>query len=338
MKNVCSIPLHKKRRWKKSFFLPFILFCFTQTFAQQKIIVAPDGSGNYTKVQDAFNAIPTGNKDTILIYVKKGIYKERLVLDTRKDFVKLVGENKENTILTFDNHAGLKLPNGDTINTWTSASFFIYADNFSAENITFQNNAGFTAGQSVAVFANGNRLAFYNCNFKGFQDVLFCSGTGSKQFYKDCYIEGTTDFIFGPATAVFENCLIHSKKNSHVTAASTPREIPFGFVFINCRLVADSIINKVSLGRPWQPFASVTYIHCYLGKHIIDEGWNNWRNPGNEKTVRYAEYKNYGPAADPSKRVKWITQLTDEQVKKFNPQNIFGDWKPNGMNANDFNF
>lgn len=324
---------------KKKLFCFFLLLPFLSTRAQiKKWTVAQDGSGKYKSVQSAFDAVPTGNKDTIIIYVKKGIYKERLVLDTRKDFVKLVGENKDNTILTFENHAGLKLPNGDTVNTWTSASFFIYADNFAAQNITFQNNAGFTAGQAVAVFANGDRLSFDNCNFKGFQDVLFCSGAGSKQFYTNCYIEGTTDFIFGPATAVFENCSIHSKKNSHVTAASTPREVPYGFVFINCKLTADSTINKVSLGRPWQPYASVTYIHCYIGNHIIEEGWNNWKNPANEQTARYSEYKNYGPGADPSKRVKWIKQLTDEEVTKFSFKDIFGDWKPNGTTRNLLKF
>lgn len=316
---------------KKINCLLLLLPCLFAHAQIKKWTVAQDGNGNFKNVQDAFDAIPTGNKDTIIIYVKKGIYKERLVLDTRKDFVKLVGENKENTILTFDNHAGLKIANGDTINTWTSASFFIYADNFLAQNITFQNDAGFTAGQAVAVFANGDRLAFENCHFKGFQDVLFCSGTGAKQFFINCYIEGTTDFIFGPATAVFKNCVIHSKKNSHVTAASTPREVPFGFLFINCRLTADSNINKVSLGRPWQPYASVTYIRCYMGKHVIEEGWNNWKNPANEQTARYSEYKNYGPGSDASKRVKWIKQLTVEEVRNFNLKNIFGDWKPNGL-------
>ncbi len=313
---------------KKSFiaFMLLLLSFFANAQTTKRWTVAQDGSGKFTSVQSAFDAVPSGNKDTIIIYVKKGIYKERLVLDTRKDFVKLIGENKENTILTFDNHAGLKLENGDTVNTWTSASFFIYADNFVAENITFQNDAGFSAGQAVAVFANGDRLVFNNCNFKGFQDVLFCSAAGSKQFYTNCYIEGTTDFIFGPATAVFENCWIHSKKNSHVTAASTPREVPYGFVFLNCRLTADSNINKVSLGRPWQPYASVTYIHCYLGKHIIDEGWNNWKNPANEQTARYAEYENYGPGSDASKRVKWIKQLSREELE--NMRDIFGGWPP----------
>src|SRR4030095_1701382 len=159
----------------------------------QKIIVAQDGSGQYKTVQAAFNAVPKGNSKPITIYVKKGIYKERLILDSGKNFVTLIGEDKSTTLLTYNNHARMRLPNGDTINTYTSASFFIYADDFSAQNISFENNAGFDSGQAVAVFAYGNRLKFHNCRITGFQDVLFCVGVGSKQFYENCYIEGTTD-------------------------------------------------------------------------------------------------------------------------------------------------
>ncbi len=314
---------------KKIFFVKFLLLCTHFSHAQQqRIVVAKDGSGQYTSIQSAFDAIPSGNTNPVTIFIKRGIYKERLVLDTRKDFIRLIGEDKMNTILTYDNHAGKKMSNGDTINTWSSASFFLYANDFYAENISFENNAGFTAGQAVAVFANGDRLSFSNCRFLGFQDVLFCSGAGSRQYYKDCYIEGSTDFIFGPATAVFQHCDIHSKKNSHVTAASTPREVPYGFVFLDCKLTADTALKKVSLGRPWQPYASVTYIRCEIGDHILPERWNNWRNPANEATVRYAEYKNTGPGAQPASRPGWITQLDDETVKNYTLKNIFGDWNP----------
>lgn len=295
---------------------------------RQKWVVAQDGSGQFKSVQKAFDAVPTGNKDTIIIHVKKGVYKERLVLDTRKDFVKLVGEDANETVLTFDNHAGKILANGDTVNTWTSASFFIYANNFSAEHITFQNDAGFTAGQAVAVYTFGDKLFFQNCRFIGFQDALFCSGSGARQYYKDCYIEGTTDFIFGAATAVFDGCTLYSKKKSHVTAASTPREVPFGLVFFNCRLLADSTLKGVSLGRPWQPFASVTYIHCYLGRHIAPQGWSDWGRPANQQTVRYGEYKNYGPGSDPGKRVGWIKQLNEKEISAYTLKNIFGKWQP----------
>ncbi|GHN02325.1 pectinesterase [Cytophagales bacterium WSM2-2] len=309
-----------------SIFLIFI--SFNAAVAQKKITVAQDGSGDYKTVQQAFDAIPSKNKKPVSIFIKKGIYKERLVLDTLKDYVTLIGEDKDQTVLTYNNHTGTILPNGDTVNTWTSASFFIYASHFRAENITYENNAGFTAGQAVAVRAIGDQLSFFNCRFVGFQDVLFCSGAGSRQYYKDCYIEGTTDFIFGAATVVFQNCHIHSKKKSHVTAASTPKEIKYGFVFFDCKLTGDSGLKDVSLGRPWRPYGSVTYIRCEMADHILAEGWNNWRNPENEKTARYAEYKSSGPGGDANARFKWIKQLNDEEVKTYTLKNIFNGWNP----------
>jgi pectinesterase len=311
------------------FLITILLSCGAiDCFSQQLITVAKDGSGDFVYVQSALDAIPSGNNKMVTIKIKKGIYKEVIVVDATKNFIRLIGEDKNNTILTYDNHAGTKLINGDTLNTWTCASTFIYGNDFHAENLTFENTAGFSAGQAVGLRIEGNRASLKNCRVIGNQDILFLSGSGVKQYFKDCYIEGTTDFIFGASTAVFENCWIHSKKNSHVTAASTNSIIPFGFVFLNCKLTADSNITKVSLGRPWSPTASVTYINCWMGNHIIPEGWNNWKNPSNEATVRYAEYKSSGPGGNAGARVKWAKQLTDEEVKQFTIKNILGEWDP----------
>ena len=199
--------------------------------AQVSITVAPDGSGHFKTVQAALNSVPEGNKKPVTIFVKPGVYKEVIIVDATKNFIRLKGTDAKNTIITYDNHAGTRMPNGDTLNTWTCATAFIYGNDFSAENITFDNNAGFTAGQAVALRVEGNRASFKKCRMTGNQDVLFLSGSGVKHYFRDCYIEGTTDFIFGAATAVFKDCHIHSKKNSHVTAASTNSIIPFGFVF-----------------------------------------------------------------------------------------------------------
>ena len=306
-----------------------IFFCFARhAHAQKTIKVTKDGSGDFSTVQQAFDAIPSGNSEHYIVYVKKGTYKEVVVLDARKSNVLLLGEDKDSTIITFDNHAGTKLPNGDTLNTWTCATFFVYGNDFHAENISFENNAGFTAGQAVALRVEGNRASFINCRMIGNQDVLFLSGSGVKQYYRNCYIEGTTDFIFGAATAVFRDCHMHSKKNSHVTAASTNSIIPFGFVFFDCKLTAAEGIDKVSLGRPWSPTASVTYIRCWMDKHIIPEGWNNWKNPANEATARYAEYKSMGPGGSPASRVNWMKQLSDEDLSRYTLENIFGNWNP----------
>ena len=307
----------------------FIVSCFVITVtAQQKIIVAADGSGNYQTVQSAFNSISEKNNKPVTVFIKKGIYKEKLFLDSTKKWVTVIGEDKMNTILTYDDHTGKLSPKGDTINTRSSWSFKILADNFTAENITFQNDAGFTAGQAVAVEAVGDKAIFRNCRFIGNQDVLFTSSEKSRQYYENCYIEGTTDFIFGAATVWFEKCHIHSKKNSHVTAASTPKEKEFGYVFNECKLTGDTSLHNVSLGRPWRPYASVVYIKCFIGEHIKPEGWSNWNNTDNYKTTRYAEYKNYGPSSDPAKRVDWSKQLTDEEVKKYKIENVFNGWNP----------
>jgi len=297
----------------------------------QRLVVAQDGSGTYSTLQAAFDAIPVHHEKPVEIYVKKGIYKEVLTLPAGKDHVILTGEDKDQTIITYDNHTGKVSPKGDTINTYTSATFFIQVSDFTASNLTFQNNAGFTAGQAVAVFAFGDKLAFNNCRFLGFQDVLFCSGPNSRQYYRNCYIEGTTDFIFGPATAVFQNCIIHSKKNSHITAASTPQDHAYGFVFIDCKLTADADLNGVSLGRPWRPYSSVTYIRCNMGSHIIPQGWNNWKNAANEHTARYAEHKSTGPGAQASARASWSIQLNDDEAKAYNLRNILAGndkWMP----------
>ena len=297
------------------------------------IVVAKNGSGQFTTVQAAFNSIPLNNKTPVTVFVKSGTYYEKLQLDSSKNFVTLIGEDKFNTILAYNDHTGKLSAKGDTINTYTSQSFLMAANDFTAQNITFQNDAGFSAGQAVALQITGDRAKFSDCSIVGNQDVLFASRANTRQYFEHCYIEGTTDFIFGPSTAWFQQCHIHSKKNSHITAASTPEQVEFGYVFNDCVLTADSALNKVTLGRPWRPYASVTYIHCYMDRHIIPEGWNNWNgNTANEKTARYAEYKSYGPGANVENRFKWTTQLSDEQVKSYTIKNVFGGWDPSKQN------
>lgn len=316
---------------RTSFFL-LITFLLTTTLLQaqsKRVVVAQDGSGQYTTVQAALDAIAKNNKKPWIIFIKKGVYKEKLLLDSTKNFVALTGEDKFNTVLAYDDHTGKKDAQGRTINTQTSASFLRQANNFSATNLTFQNDAGFTAGQAVAIQVNGDKAAFDNCRFVGNQDVLFTNNPTSRQYYKNCYIEGTTDFIFGSSSVWFEGCHIHSKKNSHVTAASTPQEHPYGYVFYDCMLTGDTSLHTVSLGRPWRPYASVTYIHCYIGPHILPAGWNNWNNnTANEATARYAEYQNYGPGAQPETRVQWSRQLSDDEIKKYTKENVLGNWNP----------
>jgi len=306
------------------------ILCSLNLSAQpkKKLVVAQDGSGDFKTVQAAIDAVPMGNTTPVEIYIKNGTYKEMVNLPAGKDYVTMTGQDKDKTIITFNNHTGGNLPNGTPGSTYNSATFFINGNNFSANNITVVNDAGFSAGQAVGIFASGDKLRFNNCRITGFQDILFCSGNNSRQYYKNCYIEGTTDFIFGPSTCVFQSCEMHSKKNSHVTAASTPASSAFGFVFFDCKLTADTGLHSVDLGRPWRPTASVTYIRCDIGAHILPVGWNNWGNPANEATARFAEYKNTGPGANPDGRVKWAKQLTKEEADKITLAAIFGDWDP----------
>lgn len=311
----------------KIFFIVFAFFTLTAS-AQKKVIVAQDGSGNFKIVQAAFDAIPKNNKKPITIFIKKGIYKEKLLLDSGKDFITLIGEDKFNTILTYDDHTGKISLKGDTINTRTSASFLMKADNFTARNITFQNDAGFNAGQAVGLESDGDKASYYNCRIIGNQDILFTNNDNSRQYFEDCYIEGTTDFIFGSSTVWFERCHIHSKKNSHITAASTPSLHQFGYVFNDCILTGDSSLHNVSLGRPWRQYAAVVYIHTYIGQHIFPEGWANWNKTENYKTTRYAEFKNYGPGANISSRVSWSRQLKEDEVRNYTMKNVLGNWNP----------
>lgn len=313
----------------KKILIPLLFFtCIINAIAQKKITVAQDGSGNCKTVQQAFDAVPINNKKPVLIFVKNGTYREKLHLDSTKNFVELVGESRFNTILIYDDHTGKTGLDGKVISTPTSYSFLIKADNFKAHDITFTNDAGFTAGQAVAVECQGDKAVFYNCRFTGNQDILFLNSAKSRQYYKDCYIEGTTDFIFGAATAWFENCHIHSKKNSHVTAASTPQDHPYGFVFNNCTLTGDSTLHMVSLGRPWRPYAWVVYMHCYVGQHIKAEGWSNWNQTESYKTARYAEFESYGPGASANGRVNWSRQLTAADAGRITLPNVFPGWDP----------
>ena len=285
----------------------------------KRIVVAKDNSGDYSTIQEAVNSARDYNDERTVIYIKNGEYREKLEIPSWKTNITLIGESVEHTIIVYNDYSG----KGD-IRTFTSYSVKVMGNDFYAENITFENSAG-PVGQAVALHVEADRCIFRNCRFIGNQDTMLANGEGFRQLFSDCYIEGTTDFIFGSATAVFDNCHIHSKKNSYVTAASTPEGINYGYVFLNCKLTADTAVNNVYLGRPWRPFARVVYIKCDLGKHIVPEGWHNWSKPERELTAFYAEYKNTGLGSDTTSRVTWSHQLTKEEAAKYSLENIFAE-------------
>ncbi len=309
-----------------------LLLCLVLHYAQAQkqhdFVVAQDGSGDFKTVQEAVDAVPDFRKNKTTIYIKNGVYKEKLVLAPSKTAVTLVGEDVKKTILTHDDFASKKNRFGEEMGTTGSTTFFVFGDDFSAENITFENSAG-PVGQAVAVRIDGDRVMFTNCRFLGNQDTLYPHGEKSRQYYKNCYIEGTVDFIFGWSTAVFENCEIFCKKGSgYITAASTLEETPYGFVFLNCRITGDAPANSYYLGRPWRPFAKTVFINSHLGKMIKPEGWHNWNKPDAEKTTYYAEYNSKGPGANAKARAPWSHQLTAEQLQEYSLERIFGEWVP----------
>jgi len=178
-------------------------------------------------------------------------------------------------------------------------------------------------GQAVALYVDADKALFLNCKFLGDQDTIFTAGETARQLFKDCYIEGTTDFIFGPSTAVFQNCTIKQKTNSYITAASTTPGKKFGYVFLDCKIVAADDVTKIYLGRPWRAHAKTVFVRCDLPKQIVAEGWSNWGNKENEKTVFYAEYKNTGEGASTVARATWSKQLTDKEAAAYTVENIF---------------
>jgi pectinesterase len=289
-------------------------------------VVAKDGSGQFTTIQEAINAIPDMRKSETILFIKNGTYKEKLVLPESKNMVTFIGESTDGTIICYDDFAGKKNILGEPMGTSGSSGFFIYGKEFSASNITFQNTAG-PVGQAVAVFVAGDKARFTNCRFLGFQDTLYTYGIESRQYYNHCYIEGTVDFIFGASTAVFDSCTIYCKKGGYITAASTPESKKYGYVFLHCNITGDADRPSHYLGRPWRPYASTVFIECNLGKQVVPAGWNNWGKTDNEKTSRYAEYKNKGEGAALTQRVPWARQLNDEEAGNYRLAVIFGDWE-----------
>jgi len=304
----------------------FMIFSGLTKAGSYDYIVAQDGSGDFTKVQGVIDAIPHLRKNRTVVFIKKGFYKEKLILPTTKINVTFIGEDVNETILTYDDYASKKNQFGEEVGTSGSSSFYIYGDGFEAYNITFENSSG-PVGQAVAVYANADKIKFENCRFLGFQDTLYPNGKESRQYYKNCYIEGTVDFIFGSATAVFDSCEISCKTHGYITAASTDKDSEFGYVFLNCKITSDAPANSFYLGRPWRDYAKTVFINCYLDEHIKPEGWHNWRRPEAEKTAYYAEYNNRGPGFVPTERVNWSHLLTAEEVSKYTLKNIFKDWE-----------
>ncbi|MEL4308859.1 pectinesterase family protein [Joostella sp. CR20] len=303
--------------------------CFYNSY---DMVVAKDGSGDYSSIQAAIDNCKSYPYDRITIFVKAGIYHEKITVYQWNPQITIIGENKENTIIQYNDYF-------DSINLGRNSTFHtptlqIDGNDCVLKNLTIKNTAG-EVGQAIALTVNANRVKVEDCNIIGNQDTLFLSGEGFKHYFKDCFIEGTTDYIFGQATAVFENCTLHTKADSYITAASTDKNTAYGFVFLNCQLTATKNATKVYLGRPWRIHAKTVFLNCSMGDFILAEGWHDWKKKESHTTSFYAEYKSKGSGASVENRVSWSHQLTEDEAKKYtlstilSAENEYTNWYHN---------
>jgi len=297
--------------------------------ASVELVVAADGSAKYRTIQEAIMAVPAGTADSpVLIRIRPGTYKELVYVQREKRFFRLVGEDASKTVITFNLNANLVGLDGKPIGTFRTPTAQIDADDFTAENITFENSAG-PVGQALAIRVDGDRAVFRNCRFLGWQDTVFINR--GRQYFENCYVEGHVDFIFGAATAFFERCRIHCLKDGYVTAASTPDYEPYGFVFSHCKITGAAPTVRSYLGRPWRSYSAVIFNDTEMSEVVRPEGWHNWNFPEREKTVRYAEYGSKGPGANPSARVAWARTVPKAASKNLTPEVVLAGhdgWNP----------
>ena len=292
--------------------------------------VAPNGDGQFKSVQDAINAAPAGRLERPwVIHIKPGFYKELIYIQREKRFLRLEGEDPTKCVLSYNLHAGLAGPDGKPIGTFRTASTLIDADDFAAENLTFENSAG-PVGQALAIRLDGDRTMFRNCRFLGWQDTILTNR--GRHYFEGCYIAGHVDFIFGGATAFFERCHIHCLKDGYITAASTPLEQVFGYVFNHCTITGETPEVKTYLGRPWRAFAGAIFLNTEMSAVVRPVGWNNWNAPDREKTARYGEFNSWGPGANLQARVPWARNLTEVEARSITAEKVLAGsdaWNPN---------
>lgn len=296
-----------------------------------KITVAKDGSGDFTSIQKAINSIRDLGAEEALILIKSGTYHEKVMIPSSKHKITLEGENKDNTIITNNDFSGKPDSFNEKMTTFNSYTLLVMGDDIKISNITIQNTSC-NEGQAVSLHVEGDRFIIKNSIISGCQDTVYAATNHSRQYFENCLIEGTTDFIFGQATVVFKNCTIKSLADSFITAAATEADRKYGFVFFDCTLTAKEGITKVYLGRPWRPYAKTVFINTEMRKHILPEGWNPWKGdkmfPDKEKTAYYAEFGSKGEGGNTSKRVNWSHQLTKKDMKNYTPEKIFDGWNP----------
>jgi len=293
-------------------------------------VVAADGSGQYKTVRAAIDACPQRTKTGSprwTIFVKNGTYRELIYIQREKRYINLVGEDAEKTVITFDLFNDYPAPDGRNIATFRTPTVMLDADDFTVENITFENSAG-RKGQALAIRVDGDRIVFRKCRFLGWQDTILVNR--GRHYFEDCYIAGATDFIFGGATAWFERCRIHVLGEGYITAASTPDFQQHGYVFSRCTITGEAGV-KTFLGRPWRDYAQTVFLHTEMSDVVRPAGWNNWGKRIAEQTTVYAEFASTGPGATPEQRVPWMKKFTAADAAKYTIENVLGagdGWDP----------
>ena len=286
------------------------------------IVVARDGTGEFRTVSEALEVCRAFMDYHKVIYIKKGTYKEKVIIPQWLQNIELCGEDRDATIITYDDHANVVFPpTGKGMTTFRTYTLKVEANDITLRNLTIENNAA-RLGQAVALHTEGDRLLFVNCRFLGNQDTVYTGMPRTRMLFHDCYIEGTTDFIFGPATAWFEHCTIHGKLNRYITAASTPKDVDYGYVFSNCTVTAADSVTSLYLGRPWRDYGYTLFMNCELPGVICPEGWHHWEQH-REQTARYFEYNNRGEGANPANRVGWSRQLTKKEAQQITLERVF---------------
>ena len=316
-------------------------------------IIAKDGTGDFTSIQQAIDAIPGGGQAPTILLLRMDEYQERVVVN--KDNVRIIGEARDRTVITAKGCAMDLNPDGTERGTFLSATFMVTGHNVEVENLTIRNDAGDgrVVGQAVAVYAAGDRGVWRNVRMIACQDTLFCGPlmpkvvdfvspreghaevvasvgdstlTYSRQYFEDCYIQGDVDFIFGPYRCWFERCtLFMNARGGFYTAANTPQEQPFGLVFHRCKLTGECGEGEAFLGRPWRKFSRTVFLDCDMDAHVSPRGFDDW-DEVRLVTERYAEYGTTGVRADPSARHPKQKRMTREEAVCCTIPNVIGGW------------